>query len=343
MSAAIDLGTSQFRGIRHAEQRAFGRCVPTSYLALPNDEATAALLKRCHVVSHPADDSLLVLGQEAATVAGLIKQPLVPLFSEGKLLPNDPVSRQVFSALIESLLPPAEKQGERCTLTIPNNLMQPGEPERELATRVIKLMGYQPTIIEQTEAVILAEASPTQFNGLGISLGAGSFSLCLAHTGRILASITSPRGGAWIDEQCAKELEIFTFDAAGNRYLDLLQADQIKKTNCQLLRRPESAREKLILHLLQQCLDQALLMFRAALLQTPFLRGSRKRFSAYVCGGCAQPSGFDAFLIQRIEQIGLPVEIDSVRIDKNSWSVARGCMIHCHLEETAPPHRREAA
>ena len=99
---------------------------------------------------------------------------------------NDPVARQSLAALVDALLGEPDQPGEMCGVTLPG-----GETFQSLATsseleffsRLIRLRGFFPQVLSAGMAAVLAELSRQCFTGLGLSFGAATSELVVAHRG----------------------------------------------------------------------------------------------------------------------------------------------------------------
>jgi hypothetical protein len=336
MTLGLDLGTSGFRALWRQDRRLAGRQIAACYLPLDDDARCRKLLQDAHIPFCAADDSLLVVGDEALELGPTLHLPVVPLLPDARLPEQDPVARQIAAALVESVLPSRDGGGRLCVAILPGDDLTPGATEAEFFTRLLRLMNYQPVVLAAQHALALAELGGEQLTGIGLTFGAGTIGVCLLHQGRLATAATIRAGGDWIDRQVAERLEAFTWDAAGNRYLDTAGVAEWKHAWTGSILQPNSDVEDVLSKRYHAALDQLLQEFRDGL----HLLGKEalpQRPLPIVChGGGAQVRDFDELLLRRWAHAGLPLAVRSVRIVRNDpWTIARGCLIHGEVEESS--------
>ena len=125
MTAALDLGSSEFRSLRRDEHRLIAQRIPAVYTVVPDHSANRKVLDQSNVPYSTAVDALVVIGEEAIEVSTLLSRPLIPILPQGQLAENDPIARQVSAWLIEMLLPPASSNSASCAISLPRGAVSP--------------------------------------------------------------------------------------------------------------------------------------------------------------------------------------------------------------------------
>lgn len=322
------------RSLRQESQRLFGRKVPAVYIALASTDSDRRLLERARVPYAVCDGNLVVFGRPAVELAPVFHVPRLQMLPEGRLPEGDPLARQLTAALLECLLPPPAAAGTPCVLALSRTrLDRPlGEsPEWEFFSRLIRLRGYRPSLIDKTSALVLAELGRTGFTGLALLFESDSCSLALARQGRILARATILRGMSFIDEQLARSTGRIVWDMDGAGYVDLEAVARWKQTADPNLSAPAGPDAERLAAEYRRLLRAAIEEF------TTRCRGLRRAEIprgplAVACDGVAsRAAGFAPLLTEELQQAGL--EIGDVRIaDDPSYTISRGCLIQAELE-----------
>ncbi|HUQ68488.1 MAG TPA: hypothetical protein VM165_03130 [Planctomycetaceae bacterium] len=302
MTIGLDLGTTQFRSLRRHHRRLIGRACDAVYTPLADSPAHRRLLDRDGVRYAEGDGDLLIIGPAAAEWSRLLDVAAIPLLPDGRLPEHDACARELLTFTLDAVLPAARLPGEVCCVTIPGELLPVDEsPERDLILPLIRRRGYEPVVISQGLAIVLAELGASQFSGVGISLGASQCEFALAVSGREVARCTIPWGSAEL----------------------LAQARSSNPDDESAIHGP----------LLCDFLVELLLEAGDRIGQHDGFRVLSQPVSLACSGGITQARGFDQILQQAWRRAAWPIRLQSIRIAPDSfYTVARGCLIQALLD-----------
>jgi hypothetical protein len=286
---------------------------------------------------------LVLLGDDAVEYARLFHEPIRRGLPDGKLPANDPLARQVVATITDAVLPRASVADEICCLTVPGGV-DPDSHEAAFFARLVRLAGYTPAIVRAGLGLILAELRTASFTGVGMSFGAATSELTIAHRGRQVASLAIGRGGDWIDAQLAEQEGCFLWDSAGQRCLDLPGIARSKAEHNESLAAPTSDRGRALAALYGRLIEE-LCQHAAGILQRIPLMGMLPRpLPLVVGGGAAGIPGFAEILDRRLRSAPLPIALEPARlVFDTEYTVARGCLIRAELEAEASDEPRRAA
>jgi hypothetical protein len=347
MSIALDVGVHRLRSLRRQDGRLLGRGCRTLYAALADTQSSRQLLGQMQIPYATCEDNLAVMGDAAAEFSRLFKVPSVSLLANGKLPHDDPPARQIIGSLVEALIPEPRHPNEICCMTLPgisSAQRSAGRRAYEFLTRLVKLRGYTPLVLASSMAVILAELVGESFTGIGLSLGAASCKVSLAHRGLELACCSIPVGGNWIDEELALQNNDYAWDTSGNRYLDTESASQWKESLSRSILHPADAREQFLSNLYRELVSHVVTEAARNFATVANVGDLPQPVSVVVVGGTARIAGFDKLLEQIWRATPFPLATKEFRVVADSdYTVARGCLINAELEAQTAVGRRSAA
>lgn len=336
MCIALDLGSYGFRSLRRDGARIVGRSSRSVYAVLPDSDTQRQVLARAGIHYATCADHLILVGDAADEYAQSFQTRSIELLPNGRLPENDPVARQVIAALVECLLPPSGNSDAICCMTLPGRSADPtmgNNRELEFLTRLVKLRGYQPMVLDSGMAVVLAELAGDSYTGLGMSIGAAHTEIVVAHCGLEVARCVVPRGGDWIDEQFALAADDYVWDHQGNRFPNMSAARQFKHSLSQPLARIDSDRIRLLSDLQQDLLAHVVQLAALQFSETPSARRIPQPVNVVCAGGTTHTPGFLDLLAKTLSHTHLGVKIAGVRLaSTEKYVVARGCLINAELE-----------
>lgn len=332
MGLGFDLGTSRFRCVRRSDRRLLARQAATGYVAIAATPARSRLLSQAHIAAIRTDDSLLLTAGDAEPLAAALSQPLIPLLPEGQLPEADPVGRQIAAELIAGLCGKIEPGARNSASVVLPRDAGPGSPIHDFLLQLLRLQGIEPQVLAATQAVGLSELGGSAFAGIVLSFGAAGASLALIERGQLEALTDVPCGGDWIDRRLAEELQQYTFDVEGRRYLDTVAVNRWKHAVERTLGAVTSDGEAILEQAYVEILTSLLARFRTTIVREG-VNGARRQALPIVChGGCTLLPGFVPVWerLWRQSEIDLTVGASRLARDDN-WAVARGCLIHTEI------------
>ncbi|HEY2251389.1 MAG TPA: hypothetical protein VGH74_10030 [Planctomycetaceae bacterium] len=340
MTIAFDPGAFAFRSLRRRGRELVARRCRTIAVTLADNEARRRWLERSNL-PHLVAEGFLVLPGDAAVEAenlfGTIPRDLLP---HGALPKSDPVTRQVIARLIDGMLPPASQPQEVCCFA------QPGCEERMLHddptfdermqffSRIIRLRGYQPLPLNPAAALVLAELGSVGFTGVGIALGASGCDVAIVHQGRQMACGRLARAGRWIDEQIARKQQTPTDSSTHDEVLDV-DACRTQKEAASLLASHDDVGRHVV-ERYENLIGDLVKVLRETLDSHPAIALLRQPLPLVCGGGPARIPGFKEALERELLRQEFPVVLAGLRlVAESEYSVARGCLIHATLDESA--------
>ena len=347
MSVGLDVGSSQIRCLRLRGEQTVGSSSRALFAVLPDASEYRALLEAGHIPFAICDGALALIGDNAAAYSSLFHVRPQSLLPHGRLPTNDPVARQCLAALVEALLGEPDQPGEMCCVTLPGGEMFQSlatSNELEFLTRLIRLRGFTPQVLPAGMAAILAHLVSRSFTGIGLSFGAATSELVLAHRGIQVAIATIPRGGDWMDELIAEHFEFVFRDTDGASFLNLEQARAHRERLKSVLASTSDPESQFLTDVYQ---DLAYGLIRTAaeeFTQQPRALDVPQPLAVVVVGGVARTQGFRILLQNAFETARFPLEIGNIQFaTDDTFSVARGSLINAQLETEVRSARPRAA
>ncbi|MGC1272856.1 MAG: hypothetical protein WBC44_04055 [Planctomycetaceae bacterium] len=336
MSIALDIGTSRLRSVRREGDELVGRSVPATFALVADDPSARELLSRADIGFAVGEGELALVGEAALRHAATFRSTPLRLLPGGLVPADDPPARQILGMLVESLLPEADTPGGLCGLCglILSDAAITDKTSREFISRLVWMRGYEPVLLSATHAIALATLSTDGFTGVALSLGAGGCSLGLIHRSRELAFGSDSRGTDWIDARLAAGEKCFTYNVAGERYLDTESIRRRRESLGDPLNQPAGTFGVQVADRYRELLESTLTSF-ADRLAHERLGPFAGPLTVVCAGGGARAAGFAELVSSLLASTDLPFDVDAVRVHpSDDYLVARGGLIHAELEVT---------
>ena len=177
----------------------------------------------------------------------------------------------------------------------------------------------------------------------GLSFGAATSELVLAHRGIERAVCSSPHGGDWMDELIAEHFSYLICDTNGATYLDVDHAAAERHGFAGSLAAPHDEASEFLTTIHQ---DLAYALIRSAaveLAKEPHTLDVPQPLPVIVVGGVARIRGFRELLHHTFEAAEFPLAIRDIQFaTENRFAVARGCLINAQLESEVRAGNRAA-
>ena len=336
MSVGLDIGASQIRCLRHRGEQLVGRSAKAQFTPLPDAPEYRALLAAGQIPFAVCDEALTIVGDNAAEYSNLFHVRPQSLMPHGRLPTNDPVARQSLAAVVDALLGVPDQPGEMCCVTLPGGEMFQSlatSSELEFFSRLIRLRGFHPQVLSAGMAAVLAELSRQCFTGLGLSFGAATSELVVAHRGieRLMCSI--PQGGDWLDEQVAKEFGDGRHDESGEPILDLEKAATRRHSFAKTLGSSSGDGDRFLASVHREMIYTLIRTATFAVAQQPRVTEIPQPLPVIVVGGVSRIAGFEGLLRHAFELARFPLAIRDIRFaTQHDFTIARGCLINAQLE-----------
>lgn len=346
MTIAFDPGSFALRSLRRRGRQLVARRCRTIAVTVADNDARRRWLQRSNLPHLVAEESLVLPGDaaiEAESLFGAIPRDLLP---GGELPKSDPVTRQVIAMLVDGMLPLSSHPEEVCCYA------RPGSEKRELHddptfdqkmqffSRIIRLRGYHPLPLNPATALVLAEMGSVGFTGVGLALGASGCDVAVVHRGNQIACGRLPRGGRWIDEQLAQRQQPLERDSAGNDRLDL-DSCRTQKEAASLLA-PDDDVDRIVVELYEKLIAELVDVLCQTLASHSQIVLLPQPLPLVCGGGPAKIAGFAELLRSELMRQQFAVELAGLRLAADAeYCVARGCLIHATLEQSAATSHHE--
>lgn len=327
----LDIGSTEFRSLWRDGNRLIARQVPAVYCILDDTPVNRRLCEQSLISVSQAEGSLIVMGRDAHEISSLLHCPLVPVIYEGHLPWEDPVGRQVCSALVDSLVTPVRESGAVCSVTLPPYNQKSTPSDGQFWENLLSLRGYQVKYVNSATAVVLSELQVSGFSGVGVAVGAESVSLSICRQGRPLFEGVYARGLRSVEKKYAQSRHRYRWGATGDCYLDLQALPQMTEQGMSLTS-PKSGDELWVVKQWRDLLADAWNSMLPELIRIARTGIFRQPFSAVISGGVAHYDGFSDLIRHSLEHCGIPLRVQEIRTAHNrSLSVARGLLVHSTL------------
>ncbi len=334
MTAALDLGCSEFRSLRRENQRLIARRLAAVYTQLDDQEDVRRVLEQSFIPYSAVSGSLIVVGDAAKGVSKLFSRPLVSLLDSGEIDETDLISRQVCAWMIDLLLPFSQQANELCMLTLPRgiNADQSGESwTAQFLEHVIQLQGYETEVMHPATATCLAELEDVGFTGIGLTIGAEAITFSMTLHSRPILELRSSKGSTDVIERFAHAHKKYVWDASGNSYLDLPSVYQWMAERDVSLLSPETAEEKWLRDAYEELLLSAWFSFKRKIVHC-HESILNQTFPIVLSGAASQLQGFPDLVLESLRLSGIPITPSEIRVATfEPYSVARGLLIQAEL------------
>ncbi|WP_437228556.1 hypothetical protein SH661x_000966 [Planctomicrobium sp. SH661] len=334
MTAALDLGSSEFRSLRREEQRLIARRLPAVYTVVDDEPAHRKALEQSHIPYSAVSGSLVIIGDAAIEVSSLFSRPLVPLLHGGRLADQDPIGRQVCAWLIDLLLPAAPTPESQCLITLPRGEVEPQGADGwtgKFLEHVVQLQGYQTSTMSPISSLALAELEDCEFTGACLSVGAESVHFGIVRQSQPLIESRFLKGSRDIVERFAHARKKYLWDHQGNSYIDLpLIQNWLTQGDISFFS-PQSDDEEWLNDAYAELLLSAMFSIKRKLLSCadPILK---QPLPLVLSGGPVRLPGFAQLVEEAISLTNLPLQIETVRAATfEPYSIARGLLIQATL------------
>ncbi|WP_437205199.1 hypothetical protein [Planctomicrobium sp. SH664] len=334
MTAGLDLGSSEFRSLRRQDHRLIARRIPAVYTIVDDNPAQRRLLEQSHINYSVTNGSLVVMGEAAHEISRLLSRPIIPVLPNGELPTQDPVTRQVCAWMIDSLLPSTSSAGAPCCLVLPK-----GETPKSgslsatgrFLQHIVELRGYQTEIQHPATALTLAELEEQEFTGIGLTIGAESVTLAVAHLSQPILECRNVRGSHDVLERFAHIRRKYLWDQTGNAYVDFAGLQSWLRSGEISLSSPTQPDEVWLANSYEEMLLAAFTSMKRKIAgcSHPICR---EPLPMVISGGACRLTGFLELVAEAIRLIGLPLQIHDLRTATfDPYSVARGLLIKATL------------
>ena len=277
------------------------------------------------------DNSLIVFGDSALTVANLFRREVRRPLSNGVISAGELDAQKILGMLIHTIIEEPLKEGEHCYYSVPAApLDDPSQDivyHTEIFRRILAEKGYTPHPMNEAMAIVYSQCAAEQFSGLAISFGAGMMNVALAYQTVKGMDFSLARSGDWVDQHAAK--------AVGSTSARMCS---LKEQGVNLAKPSTREEEAIVLYirsLIRYCLENIIAQFKRnqAHISLP------EAVPLVLSGGTSKAGGFlevfkDEF--NTLRKKNFPFQISEIRMAKDPFTaVAEGLLILAGEEYTA--------
>ncbi len=324
----IDVGSCKIVVCRKRGDELVARTQLNAFFELPFQRFTQELLDQNQVSYFLENGSVVIIGDEAEKFALIMNAETRRPMKEGLLNPVEPLARQVIQQILELLLDPAADLGQMVCLNTPcvPAAMEPRLIYHEAILKDILMgMGYRVKMVHEGLATVLAALEETQFNGIGISFGAGMCNGCLSYLSIPVVTFGCPKGGDFVDHAAASVMDMTLAEVRrfkeNELHLDRVATDRV-----------ESALQVFYDELIRSVLDE----FARALKGSHNLPQVNRPLDLVLGGGSVLPGGFLERFRRIFMEYNWKVPIGDIRlVDEPLTATARGAYLAAFAEESS--------
>ena len=326
-AVVLDLGSHGFRSLRRTGRTLTARRARAAYCTLPNSEPRRRLLDQIELPHAVADGELVLVGDAADEYARLFGTPPLALLPGGRVPADDPPARQLIATLVEALLPPGTP-GTTCRLILPGD----GE-DAEFLSRVVKLRGYAPHAVTQTDAFATAAMAGSAYSGVLLHCGADRWQMTALLNGRTVARVVAEGGTNELDRRTAEDAAEILYEPTGGRFLDVESARRARESFRGSLAKPEGEAAERNARLHTAAVAEVVREAAARFAGHRVLRRLTTPMPVYLSGGAARIAGFRRIVAAVLAEVPLPFPTGDLHAAPESeYVAARGALIGAELD-----------
>lgn len=207
LGVGLDVGTMFLVGSRKNEEGEVA-VSKTRNVFLDLDADAKKMLKLSQVNFIERGDLILIIGDEALSVANMMKRDVRRPLSQGIISASEIDAFEVLSLIIENLLGEPKVHQEICHYSVPaeplDNAGQDVVYHTEVFRKIITELGYTAKPMNEALAICYSECAKEMFSGLTLSFGAGMVNLALTYKTLPAMQFSLARSGDWVDGQSAR-------------------------------------------------------------------------------------------------------------------------------------------
>lgn len=322
---ALDVGTMFCVSARQKGSGVELKKLRNVFLELDKD--AQRLLKLSKVNFIQKDDSVILLGDDALSVANLFNKEVRRPLNKGVISPTELDAVDVLSTIFSQLVGKPKVDKEVCYYSVPANPLDADYNviyHQAVIGRILTdILKFNAKPMNEATAVVYSNCQTEGFSGIGISFGAGmtNVALCWKTISPIQFSVA--RGGDWIDHNSAKATggtasKLASIKEKGLNLLDYQSGNPLEVRFREALM---VHYKSLILYVLDNFVEEFKKCQQTITLPEPI--------PIVISGGTSLAGGFVELFKEALAGFkGFPVEVSEVRHATNPLcSVAEGLLV----------------
>jgi hypothetical protein len=273
------------------------------------------------------DDTLIVIGDSALTMANLFKREARRPLSRGVISAGEMDAQSILGLLVHHVLEDPSEEGEHCFYSVPAAPIDDPSQDvifhTEVFRKIIRGKGYTAHPMNEAMAIIFSQCAAENFSGLAVSFGAGMANIALSYQANKGMEFSLARGGDWIDAQSAR--------AVGKT---ASQMCAIKEKGINLLS-PNGREEQAIVLYVRALINYSLQNIAAQFKKVSNDVSLPEAIPFVVSGGTSKAEGFLDIFKEEFELVRkkFPIQITEVRHAKDPLQAVAEGMLVLALEE----------
>jgi hypothetical protein len=276
-------------------------------------------------------DRLVVVGDQALTMANLFKREVRRPLSQGLISAGELDAQEILGIIIQQVCGKPVIQGEHCFYSVPAAPLDIPNSDvvyhTEVFRKILASQGYTPHPTNEALAIIYSQCEPEGFSGLALSFGAGMVNVALAYQATATKELqfSVAKSGDWVDSQSAR--------AVGKTGTQMCA---IKEKGIDL-KNPLNREQEAIGFYLATVIDNALELIAERFKMVANQVDLPEAIPLVVSGGTSMAKGFLDLFKERfaaIQKKGFPIPITEVRAAKDPLgAVAEGLLVLAQSED----------
>lgn len=322
----LDIGTMNIvRAKKTKSGKIATKRVRDAFLDLEMDAKRSLKMSKVDFVEK--DDTLIVIGDSALTMANLFKREARRPLSRGVIAAGEIDAQAILGLLVHHVLDDPQTEGEHCFYSVPaapiDDPTQDVIFHTEVFRKIIREKGYTAHPTNEAMAIIYSQCLGENFSGLAVSFGAGMANVALAYQANKGMEFSLARGGDWIDAQSAK---------AVGKTASQMCAIKEKGVN---LSSPQGREEQAIALYVRALINYALQNIAAQFRKVQNEVSLPEAIPFVVSGGTSKADGFLDVFKEEFDQVRkkFPIQITEVRPAKDPFNAVAEGMLVLALEE----------
>jgi hypothetical protein len=322
----LDIGTGNFACARSDLGEV--KILRNAFLKVDKDNIDTSTLSGISCVQNQ-EGEIFIIGQDAFSFANIFGQHVLRPMEKGLISPKEIDSLEIQSLMIKNLIGDVpENKKIYVNYGIPAESI---DEERnvlyheQIFSRILKGFGFEAKSVLEGMAVIYSECAKENFTGIGISWGAGMTNVVVGYKGVPAAKFATARGGDFIDNQCAQNL-----NSVPNRISAIKEKYLSFETENDFTKEPDKKRRRILEALTYHY--SAMMEYTIKKLVGEFTSNLDLDISEplpiILSGGTAMVPGFLEKFKTILSTYKLPFEISEIREARNKLTaVATGLLV----------------
>lgn len=300
-----------------------------AFLEIPlEDKFVFNMMKMAGVALIERNKVAYALGEAAVRMACIMSNfELRRPMKDGCVNPSEKDAFEILNIMIHSLLEGNVKRDKEVLYySVPSNSIS-GDTDAEFHKKILQSIfkayeseeGYivNANPINEGLALVYAElGKEKRYTGIGVSCGGGMVNVCFAMYGNPVFQFSIVDSGDWIDKQAAK--------STGESIAFINQ----EKMKIDLTKSPSGIIERAIQTQYRIMIEKTVNSIKQGLETVNKKTKTPDGVDIVIAGGTSMPNGFDLVFKEVMNEVGMPIKINSViRPLDPLYSVSRGCLI----------------